>query len=102
MVLDNWSVVASNIGIHYVEFHRSLMNPFGKRKAIIGLSDVSFSISKGDVVALIGRNGAGKSTLLKSIAGLLRPNTGSIKTRGRVILLSGADPGFSPDLWGER
>lgn len=40
--------------------------------------DVSFSINKGDVVAMIGANGAGKSTTLKTISGIVRPTGGEI------------------------
>lgn len=44
------------------------------------LKGVSFSISEGDKVALLGNNGAGKSTLLKIIAGQLAANSGEIRT----------------------
>ncbi|MBA4373285.1 MAG: branched-chain amino acid ABC transporter ATP-binding protein [Thermodesulfovibrio sp.] len=40
--------------------------------------DVSFSVAKGEVVALIGANGAGKSTILKTISGIIRPAGGEI------------------------
>lgn len=42
------------------------------------LDDISFSLSEGDVVALIGKNGAGKTTLLKNIMGLDRPSSGTV------------------------
>lgn len=40
--------------------------------------DVSFSVKKNEIVALIGANGAGKSTILKTISGILRPKNGGI------------------------
>lgn len=46
---------------------------------------VSFSVKKGEVVALIGANGAGKSTILKTISGLVRPRNGEIRFEGRPI-----------------
>lgn len=46
------------------------------------LSGVSFSASKGEVIAIIGANGAGKSTLLRCIAGLVKPAEGSIVYAG--------------------
>jgi branched-chain amino acid transport system ATP-binding protein len=42
------------------------------------LWDISMKVERGEIVALIGSNGAGKTTLLKTIAGLLRPASGSI------------------------
>jgi branched-chain amino acid transport system ATP-binding protein len=49
---------------------------FGGVQAVGG---VSFSIEEGDFVGLIGPNGAGKTTLIKIIAGLLRPDKGSVQ-----------------------
>jgi len=44
-----------------------------------GLKQISFGISKGEMVAIIGHNGAGKSTLLKILSGWLLSDTGQIK-----------------------
>ena len=49
------------------------------------LWDVSFSVRKGQLVALIGANGAGKTTILKTICGLVRTTAGSIRYNGAVI-----------------
>jgi lipopolysaccharide transport system ATP-binding protein len=64
------------------------------------LEDISFSIRKGESVAFVGRNGAGKSTTLGLIAGVLRPNQGSVKVNGRVSPLLELGGGFHPDLSG--
>src|SRR5579862_1213662 len=53
--------------------------------AIHALEDVSIQVQQGEIVAIIGSNGAGKSTLLRTISGLLKPRTGSIKFQGREI-----------------
>ncbi len=49
------------------------------------LFDVSLSVEKGDVVALLGRNGAGKSTTFRSIIGLTPPRTGKVIFKGERI-----------------
>ena len=49
------------------------------------LHDVSFSVGKGELVALLGLNGAGKSTTMRSILGLTRPRSGSITFNGAAI-----------------
>lgn len=62
------------------------------------LQDLSFSVRRGETLALIGRNGAGKSTMLKLLNGLLRPDRGRITVRGRVQALLELGAGFSPIL----
>ena len=49
-----------------------------------GLKHVSFFVDRGERVAVLGRNGSGKSTLAKIIAGLLKPDTGTVETFGTV------------------
>lgn len=49
------------------------------------LWDVSISVGKGEAVSLIGANGAGKTTLLSTVAGLLKPSSGTIKFNGKRI-----------------
>ncbi len=49
------------------------------------LNDATLDVREGEIVALLGRNGAGKSTLLKTLAGLVRPASGTIEYEGRDI-----------------
>jgi branched-chain amino acid transport system ATP-binding protein/neutral amino acid transport system ATP-binding protein len=49
------------------------------------LKELDFEVRDGEIVCVIGPNGAGKSTLLKAIAGLLRPQSGEIRLKGRSI-----------------
>jgi branched-chain amino acid transport system ATP-binding protein len=49
------------------------------------LFDVSLTVGRNEVVALLGRNGAGKTTTLRSIMGLVTPRSGSIRLDGRAI-----------------
>jgi branched-chain amino acid transport system ATP-binding protein len=53
--------------------------------SISALHDVSLKVGKGDIVTLIGANGAGKSTTLRTISGLLKTQSGSIKYEDREI-----------------
>lgn len=62
------------------------------------LRDVSFSIKKGDAIALIGVNGSGKSTMLKIIAGVMKPTSGEINIRGTIAPLIELGAGFDMDL----
>lgn len=61
---------------------RDLVVSYGKIKAVKG---ISFSVDQGEVVSLIGTNGAGKTTTLRTISGLMRPTSGSIRFMGKRI-----------------
>jgi ABC-2 type transport system ATP-binding protein len=64
------------------------------------LKDVDLNVCQGETVALLGFNGSGKSTLLKHISGVMIPDTGTVRTRGRVAGLIEVGAGFHHDLSG--
>lgn len=66
------------------------------------LRNVTFDVKQGETLGLLGHNGSGKSTLLKCIAGTLRPNEGTIRTRGRLAALLELGAGFHGDLTGRE
>lgn len=64
------------------------------------LSDVNFTVKKGETVGLIGTNGAGKSTLLKLITGVLTPSDGQIEVNGKISALLELGAGFNYEYTG--
>jgi ABC-type polysaccharide/polyol phosphate transport system ATPase subunit len=64
------------------------------------LNDVTFNVSEGEVFGVIGENGSGKSTLLKCMAGILQPNSGSVRVHKRMSALLELGAGFHPELSG--
>jgi ABC-2 type transport system ATP-binding protein len=66
------------------------------------VDDVSFTVSQGESIGLMGLNGSGKSTLLKMINGVMRPDSGTVRTRGRIAGLIATGAGFHPQLSGKE
>lgn len=66
------------------------------------VNDVSFELRRGECLGLLGRNGAGKTTLLRMLNGLIKPDRGNIKMRGRVGALIALGAGFNPILTGRE
>lgn len=95
-------IVVSEIFVEYREFTREKFFSLGKTNSVSAISNISFSITEGEKVAIIGKNGSGKTTLLKSLAGRLQPLSGSIEIIGELIFLSGVDPGFDSELTGRQ
>lgn len=62
------------------------------------LRDVSFTVSPGEAIGVVGRNGQGKSTLLKLVAGVLLPDEGHVRVHGGVAPLIEITGGFAGDL----
>ena len=86
--------------------------PFGKKQTaeeialksreFWAVQDISFKLHKGESMGIIGPNGSGKSTTLKLLSGILRPERGTYRVRGRLSALIEVGAGFHPDLTGRE
>ena len=115
-------ITVENLGKHYLIGHQSaskdglrhaiegaIRHPLGwlrpkngEKEEIWALNDVSFTVSRADVVGIIGPNGAGKSTLLKLLSRITEPTSGRIHLRGRVASLLEVGTGFHQELTGRE
>ncbi|WP_181312318.1 ABC transporter ATP-binding protein [Nocardioides campestrisoli] len=92
-----------------MQYHRSLKQiVIAKAKGqrthdtFNAVDDVSFTVSEGESIGLMGLNGSGKSTLLKMISGVMRPDEGTVLTRGRIAGLIATGAGFDMQLTGRE
>jgi ABC-type polysaccharide/polyol phosphate transport system ATPase subunit len=83
---------------------KEALHPGGKvyHTPVPVLRDVTFSIPRGQTVAVLGPNGVGKSTLLHLVAGILGPSSGAVKVSGGVFALLDLAGSFAPELTGRQ
>ena len=85
---------------------RGTMLKLGRREKIVreieALKNVSFDVSEGQVLGVVGANGAGKSTLMRTVAGILPPNSGRVEVHGRVSTLLALGVGFNRKMTGRE
>jgi len=80
-----------------------LLSTFSKRiphDTVNASDDLSFTVNRGESLALLGDNGAGKSTALKMITGVCFPTSGTVEVHGRVSALLELSAGFDMKLSG--
>ncbi len=98
--------VTKNFTLRYHRTFKQLTVALVKRREISNsfnaVDDVSFTVQQGESIGLMGLNGSGKSTLLKMINGVMRPDQGTVLTRGRIAGLIATGAGFHPQLSGKE
>lgn len=87
-----------NISIVKTLFHKK----DDKEKAFRAVKNVSFEVEKGEILGIVGKNGSGKSTMLRALAGIFRPDEGSIDLKGNSISLLSIGVGFNNEMSGRE
>ncbi len=82
--------------------NRTLFSDLTQDEKFAALKGVSFKVNTGKTISIIGENGSGKSTLLKLLAGISRPTSGQITTKGRISALIELGAGFHPEISGRE
>jgi len=108
----NYILECSEIGVRFKRYREkgrmlrwTLIEMLGKiqrSEYFWALKDVGFAVKPGETFGIIGENGSGKSTLLKLITGIIQPDSGSMKVKGKVSALLELGAGFHPDLTGRE
>ena len=104
--LDGPAVEVEHLTKVYRTYSSSLRRaiaPFRKGptgKKFVALNNVSATLQRGEVLAVLGRNGSGKSTLSKIIAGVTTPTSGTLRVNGRISAMLELTSGFDPQLTG--
>ena len=109
---DQVAVKVENLSVTYrtsyekVPTFKSALKRMGKGERVVkeveALQNVSFEITHGTVLGIVGHNGAGKSTLMRAISGILPPSQGRIEVHGRISTLLALGVGFNPALSGRE
>ena len=80
-----------------IRFLRNYQQEKNTRK-LVALDKISFNVSKGEMLGIIGMNGSGKTTLLRIIAGIYQPDEGKVGVNGRLAPMLHIGTGFHNEL----
>src|SRR5881628_1070349 len=93
---------ARHTGRLLLRSHMKALLMGAEKERFYALKDISFVISHGENVGIVGANGAGKSTLLSLVVGLSGPDKGRVNVVGTAAGLLDLGSGFHPDLTGRE
>ncbi len=107
------AIVVENLGKWFSQYHAhkpmtimeaalSGLRRMKPVKQFWALKHVSFTVSRGEMLGIIGHNGAGKSTLLQLLGGVAAPTEGEIQVRGRIGGLLDLGAGMHGDMTGRE
>jgi len=68
------------------------------KKKFLALDDISFQLPRGKMYAIMGLNGSGKTTLLRVLAGIYKPDSGSVKINGKLSQILHTGTGFNDEF----
>jgi len=77
---------------------KNLMSDSSRPGKLVALDNISFEVSKGEVLGIIGLNGSGKTTLLRTIGGIYKPTSGTVQVNGKLAPLLQIATGFNNEL----
>jgi len=111
-----YPIILDNIGKYYKKYshkhkfltiksalvNKTLFSDLQRDEKFEALKGINIKIEKGRTLSIIGENGSGKSTLLKILAGITKPTTGEITTKGRISALIELGAGFHPEISGKE
>lgn len=101
------AIKVKNLCIDYkpyktISIQKSFFRKAERVELVHAISDLSFSVEKGNILGVIGKNGSGKSTLLKAIGGIFKPDSGEIDIMGQNVSLLSIGVGFIPENTGRE
>ena len=88
--MEDYAIEVKNVSLEFCLYSENVSSIKGyfikkvkreiSKDSFWALKDISFNVKKGEAVGLVGKNGCGKSTMLKTIAGVLTPTMGTVKS----------------------